>query len=368
MKTTVFSTNLAAFVTLSLSLTSADATNSSHLPTEELRWSAGPTTVSLRDVATLKIPEKYSFLNADQSKALLESLGNRTSGNEIGLIASESDNWSVVVEFHEVGYVSEDGWQTLDATAILEAIRETDRRANPEREHHGWTAIDVHDWESPPRYDPVGHTMEWAVRATSGKTGVINRVISVLVRRGVLQFILVNQHPSPATDSTLRQLLRGLAVEPGERYVDRQPGDRTAAGGLMRLVSGLEAPETSESSNSPLPATFSRTFSLANYWWLVGILTGVGGFLVGRRFRRHHRGRRSSRGSISRPDINPNNILSAKPTGRSLPLERGEEAARGPLASVQPVPSDSTRSRTRRCDAYSFYEKLTRDLHWTINY
>lgn len=369
MKSTELLFHLMTFLALGLSSARADPDNFGHLPSERLRWSAGPTTVALREVASLRIPAGYAFLNGTQSRALLESLGNKTSGSEVGLVASESQDWSVVIEFHPVGYVSEEGGEALDAAAVLAAIRATDQRANAGRERNGWAAVEVRDWESKPLYDPANHSMEWAVRAESEGISVINRVVSVLGRRGVVQFIQVDRHRSTAAASTLRRLVGGLAFEPGERYVDRQPGDLTAVGGLMGLVGSVDPPEPFEPAPNHASGSIRRASLPADYWWLVGTTTGLVGFLIGRRFRRHRRIHRSPRAVFTDRGAPP---LPAS-TCESTSLICGGGAGVGgtprtPLPLAESVSSDTGRTRHRRCDAYSFYARLTRDLHWTIHH
>jgi len=368
MKSTELFSWLAAFLTLIPVDGRADP--SGHLPTGEFRWIHGATTVSLPEVARLKIPAGYAFLSAAPARALLQSLGNQTSGNEVGLITSGTGDWSVVIEFYRVGRVPESQWESPDANAILEAIRTANRQTNLEREQNGWPVPGIEGWESAPVYDSTTRSMEWAVRAISEGSIVINRVISVLARQGVVRFVLVDRSPTAVSAAAFRGLVHGLTFEPGERYVDWRPGDRTAPEGLTPSLDASEAIPALESSGGSTSGAPRRGWSSPGRWWWAAGGAGLPGFLIGWSVGRRHRRRHHSRAFHPRGAVNHRNEMrSPLPVGATLPLEQPDGASADGTAPTTPGLSDpGERLRRRRCDAYSFYARLTRDLHWTIKY
>jgi len=359
--------SFVAFLLLAVSAVPADKVDSA---TDLQHWRRGPVTVELRNVANLQIPEGYLFLDENRSKALLGHLGNKTSGKEIGFIAPESQAWFVVVEFLDVGYVPDKGWRELDASAMLQAIRRIDERANIEREANAWPLVTVEDWEIPPTYEPAAKRMEWAVKATSRGATIINHTVSALGRSGVVQFSLVDQHRLASTTAAFKQLINGLSFKAGERYEDRQPGDKIASGDLAVLVSGNDA--TASTSPADKPAALKPP-SVERYWWIVIGVACMVGFVSGKRFGKRHRSHHYIRSREPKPKqsdaVAASNLATATSVGWTVPSSANALAsAIADGASVSAVEPGTNRTRRRRYSAYHFYRALTRDLHRTINH
>jgi len=86
---------------------------------------AGPTTVDLgKDLAALNVGADYYFVEAANTRKLMEALGNPPSNAELGAIIPKSNaDWFVVLEYEETGYVKDEQGASLDANALLESIR-----------------------------------------------------------------------------------------------------------------------------------------------------------------------------------------------------------------------------------------------------
>ena len=93
----------------------------------EVDWVEGPTTVDLGDVAEIEFGENYIFADAEDTKDLMEWMGNPPSKLEVGLVApkEESKLWFVLFEYDPIGYVSDEEKDTLDSQAILEHQNES---------------------------------------------------------------------------------------------------------------------------------------------------------------------------------------------------------------------------------------------------
>jgi len=128
-------------------------------------WVEGPRTVSLGRVAELDLAEGYLFLGAKDAQALLERMGNVPDGSELGLVtsAAEGENWFVIFENRDVGFVKDDDKDEIDADAILAGISEATEESNEIRKEKGVPAIHVAGWEEPPSYDPLTHNLTWAL-------------------------------------------------------------------------------------------------------------------------------------------------------------------------------------------------------------
>ena len=336
-------------------------------------WSRGPTVLPVAKVAHVKIPEEYAGLDGRQTRELLERLGHKTSGDEAGFVASESQDLSVVIEFHAIGYVSDTEWKDLSPASILAAIHSANRQANAEREQMEKAIVRIGNWETTPAYDPDHHSLEWALRAESTGVSVVNRVVSFLGRHGVVQFIFVDHEETPAGSAAFKQIIRSFAFDPGEQYADSRPGDQTAVGGLSAIFSQSYGSETVEAVSDDRAGTGSRVLLAREYGWLIGIVAAIVGFGVGRCFPRRRRFRRNSEQphsknrSIANGSMPPSSAISEPAPG----VSHGKgpaETVKGPPASNQIGQAPAAEEgRRKRYDAYSFYERLTRDLHWTIN-
>ena len=74
-------------------------------------WVQGPAMVDLGDnLARLSISEKYIFAGSEDTKKIMEYMGNPLSNNEIGYLApnTETANWFIVFDYLPIGYVKDD--------------------------------------------------------------------------------------------------------------------------------------------------------------------------------------------------------------------------------------------------------------------
>jgi uncharacterized membrane-anchored protein len=110
--------------------------NGEKLPTskassmDRLAWIEGPTNVNLVGRATLKIPKGFRFLEAKGAQEFLKKTGNRPSGQETGLLMHTQDEWWVILEFEEIGYVKDDEKKELDADKLIASYRQGSESMN----------------------------------------------------------------------------------------------------------------------------------------------------------------------------------------------------------------------------------------------
>jgi len=207
-----------------------------------LDWQDGPQTVSLGQVAELQLPAGYVFLDAEDTKTLMEEMGNVADGSELGMVtgADENATWFVIFEEREVGYVRDDDKDDIDADAILESIREGTEEANKVRAERGIAGIHVVGWQTPPRYDETTNNLTWAILGRDDEGGdVVNFNVRLLGRRGFVSATLVDD----ATQITLARphldlLLGGFGYTTGHKYAEFREGDKIAKYGLAALVVG----------------------------------------------------------------------------------------------------------------------------------
>lgn len=199
----------------------------------------GPATAQLGNVAQIKVPAGFEFIDAKDTQALLKRSGEPVSGNEMGLIVSTNQPWSVIFEFDDIGYVKDDEKDKLNADKLLQAIKEGTKEANKERIRAGSAPLEIVGWEKPPEYDPVTHNLEWAIRATSEGQPLLNYNTRILGRKGVMEVVLiVAPDKLAATLPTFNKLLAGYSYQSGQTYAEYRPGDKIAKYGLAALVVG----------------------------------------------------------------------------------------------------------------------------------
>jgi uncharacterized membrane-anchored protein len=207
-----------------------------------LNWQDGPTLVSLGQVAQLQVPAGYVFLGAEDTKTLMEQMGNVSDGSELGMVtgASEDSTWFVIFEQRDIGYVRDDDKDDIDAEAILESIREGTEEANKIRAERGIPGIHVVGWQTPPRYDETTNNLTWAILGRDEEGGdVVNFNVRLLGRQGFVSASLVEDAAQiAAARPHLDLLLGGFGYKTGYKYAEFREGDKIAQYGLAALVVG----------------------------------------------------------------------------------------------------------------------------------
>lgn len=223
------------------------------------------------DLAELDLPQEWVFLGQSDTQRLLELMENPLSGSELATVSPATDeDWFVVFEYNEVGYVEDDEGADLDADAILESLIEGNKAANQERARRGWGTVEIRGWREPPHYDSLTHNLTWATLARSDGAEIINRNIRLLGRKGVMTVTLVcDPAQLMAASGSLDALLEGFRYLPGNRYDEYVAGvDPVARYGLTALIAGGAA------------AAAVKSGLLARFWKLiVGGIAAMGATL-----------------------------------------------------------------------------------------
>jgi uncharacterized membrane-anchored protein len=210
-------------------------------PPQEVKWTPGPARVDVGEsLAEVKLPETVAFADGNDTRKLLEAMGNITHGSEQGIIAPKADgeDWFIVFDWHPVGYVKDEEKDQIDADALFKSISENTERSNEERKKRGMPALHVVRWADPPRYDATTHNLTWALvgRNDGGKESV-NYNVRVLGREGVMSVTLVDEPQNLAkTKPQVDAVLAAFSYKLGKRYAEWVPGDKVAEYGLTALV------------------------------------------------------------------------------------------------------------------------------------
>jgi len=208
----------------------------------QITWVEGPTVVDVgSSLAQIDLGSDYLFANGDDTRAIMNYIGNPPSDYEVGMVASkdENANWFIVFEHYPVGYISDDDKDEIDAAAILESYRKGTEEGNEERVKQGFSPLTIVGWYEEPHYDEQTHNLTWAMLAEDSDGQVVNYNIRLLGRKGYMSAVLV---ADPSTLTALKPQLAGiignLTYKSGNRYAEFVQGDKVAKYGLTALVAG----------------------------------------------------------------------------------------------------------------------------------
>jgi len=213
---------------------------------QKIDWKKGPFTAKLADFAEIKVPEGYEFADGDGARKYLENTGNPPGTTEVGIItpiADDKDNdWWILFDFDQDGYVNDDEKGSINASAILDDLKKDTEADNVERKKRGWTPFHLTGWQTQPFYDETTHNLTWATLGNTDnpKQGItINYSTRLLGRRGVMRVDLITDPQTvAATLPRYKSVMSSFAFLPGSRYVDFVKGDKVATYGLTALIAG----------------------------------------------------------------------------------------------------------------------------------
>ncbi len=209
-----------------------------------LRFERGPGTGTLGDVATVKIPEKFAFVDKSQMPLFNKLTGNLDNPQDIGALVSP-DRWMIFFSWDPIGFVKDDEKDQLDEKELLKSFKDHESDANERRRKEGFEPMYIVGWETAPFYDATTHNLTWALRFRSGEqTGdaaryAINHEVRLLGRYGAMSAILVA--PPDGLQAAVKELgpiLSGFSFKAGSRYAEYRQGDKIAEYGLTGLVLG----------------------------------------------------------------------------------------------------------------------------------
>ena len=209
----------------------------------QARWTQGPATVDLgTDVAKVKLGTGHAFAGPEDTRKLLQAMGNRVNNTEVGMVTptAEDENWMLIFEYEEAGYVKDDDKDEIDKDAILDSYTKGTEEGNKRRKEQGIPALHITGWFEEPHYDTRTHNLVWALRAKddSGEE-VVNYNVRLLGRKGYMSVTLVDD-PSKlaASKPHVDTLLSSFEYKKGKTYAEWVPGDKVAEYGLAALVAG----------------------------------------------------------------------------------------------------------------------------------
>ena len=207
--------------------------------------------VTLRNgIATIDIPEGFKYLDAEQTKTVVEEIwGNPAQGPYLGMLfpsefgPADYDGWAINISYSEDGYVEDDDAADIDYAELLEDMKEQIREANAARIAQGYPKIELVGWAATPYYDAETHKLHWAKELKFGEEeaeNTLNYNIRVLGRKGYLELnaiAVVGQLEE--VQQNIDGVLASVNFNDGYKYSDFDSSlDEVAAYGVGGLVAG----------------------------------------------------------------------------------------------------------------------------------
>jgi len=261
-------------VILALTLSAPQLTAQSPTPPQQnaapkIKWQPGPFKAKLGEYAEIQVPKDFIFTDGDGARQYMELAHNPVSHKEVGILTpkAEDQNWFVLFEFDDIGYVKDDEGSSLDANAILTSLKEGTEDANVIRKQKGWSPFHITGWQTLPFYDPVTHNLTWAIHGedelapgakNDGSNQSVNYSVRVLGRRGTMNIdLILDPKDVNQTVPVFKSLMSNFNFVDGHRYADFTTGDRLAEYGLTALIAG------------GVGAAAAKTGLLAKFWKLI---------------------------------------------------------------------------------------------------
>lgn len=206
-------------------------------------WMQGPAKVDLgADVARMDLESGFAFAGPEDTRRLLQEMGNTVDNSEVGMVAptAEGEDWLLIFEYQKSGYVKDDDKDDIDKDAILESYQKGTEEANKNRKARGIPALHVTGWFEEPHYDERTHNLVWALRAKEdGGAEVVNYNVRLLGREGFMSVTLVDDPAKlAASKPRVDRLLSTFEYKTGKSYAEWVAGDKVAEYGLVALVAG----------------------------------------------------------------------------------------------------------------------------------
>jgi uncharacterized membrane-anchored protein len=201
------------------------------------------------NVATLKIPAGFKFLNATQAQYVLADIWKNPKRTDVlGMVFPESggpyadSSYAFIVSYDASGHVKDDDADEIDYDAMLKEMQESEADVNKERAAQGYESIHMVGWAQKPYYDQQRKVLHWAKEFKFGdeEANTLNYDVRILGRKGILSLNAVAGIDGlPLVKKDIEKILTMPEFTAGNKYSDfNSSTDNVAAYTIGGLVAG----------------------------------------------------------------------------------------------------------------------------------
>ncbi len=205
--------------------------------------------IKLEDFATINVPEGFKYLDARQSRLVLEDLwGNPEDATVLGMLFPEyggplkDSSYAFAITFDDMGYVKDNDAADMDYEELLKDMLADEKEINKARQEMGYGSIHMVGWAQKPFYDNKQKVLHWAkeLQFQDNETNTLNYDVRVLGRRGVLSLNAIAEMDNlDLVKKDVPNVLQMAAFTEGNRYEDYNDNtDKVAAYTVGGLVAG----------------------------------------------------------------------------------------------------------------------------------
>lgn len=205
--------------------------------------------VLLKDgLAEINVPKGFKYLDAEQSKYVLNQLWGNPDSETLGMLFPEYANnfipstWAIELSYDDEGHVKDDDAKDIKYDELLKTMQDDTREGSKSRVEAGYDAVELVGWASPPYYDQEAKKLHWAKKLRFGDSEeeTLNYNIRVLGRKGVLVLNAIGGIEDLATiKNNINPILASVEFTKGNRYEDFDESiDKLAAYGIGGLITG----------------------------------------------------------------------------------------------------------------------------------
>jgi uncharacterized membrane-anchored protein len=201
----------------------------------------GPKLVDVGNNIEIDLPAGMILFERAEAKAIIEKGGGHADSVN-ALIGKVDADWMVVVEYEDVGYVTDTDADKLDASELFGQYQEGTKQQNVRRKSMGMPELYLDGWSEMPVYNKAKHHLVWGLKGHNGDDAndqFINFFTRILGRHGYMSVDLID---SPDKIEQSKQETAGLLVatrfKTGFTYEDYREGDKNSGMGLRALVVG----------------------------------------------------------------------------------------------------------------------------------
>jgi uncharacterized membrane-anchored protein len=195
-----------------------------------MSWQPGPGSFELPlSHSRIELTEGQEIVVGDTAARYDYLTNGIRSPQTEAVVWNAADDSLTFFTFHDVGYVTEEDWEHVDAEDFLAQMKEAEAEENAERERLGLTPFWLAGWRQEPTFDPAQHTAFWAADLSNPDAKWINATALRLSRDGYHQIIWAGSGEGfVGAQSTLAGLLGSHTYDGGHRYEDYVEGDNLA--------------------------------------------------------------------------------------------------------------------------------------------